>query len=164
MHSIFYPKVMVNSILDISFDKLLKNNIKGLILDIDNTLVGHGIKEADERVVRWVEDVKNAGIKVCIVSNNTEDRVIKFNERLNVMAVHRAAKPRKSAFLKAAKMMGFALEETGVVGDQIFTDIWGGNRLNMFTILVKPIGKDEPYYIKLKRILEKVALAGYKKN
>lgn len=164
MRSIFYPKVMVNSILDISFGKLKKNNIKGLILDIDNTLVGHGIKEADDRVVKWMENVKNAGIKVCIASNNTEDRVVKFNERLNVMAIHRAEKPRKRAFLKAAQMMGTTPEETGVVGDQIFTDIWGGNRLGMFTILVKPVGKEEPYYIKLKRILERLALVGYKKS
>lgn len=163
MRQIFHPKVMVDSILDIDFNKLKKNNIKGLILDIDNTLVGHGIKEADDRVVEWIENVKKADIKVCIVSNNTEDRVVKFNERLKVMAIHRAAKPTKNAFWKAAKMMEVAIEEIGVVGDQIFTDIWGGNRLGMFTILVKPVGKDEPYYIKLKRILEKLALSGYKR-
>lgn len=164
MRSIFYPKVLVDSILDINLDKLQKNNIKGLILDIDNTLVGHGIMKADDRVVKWMENIKNAGIKACIVSNNTEDRVVKFNERLNLMAIHRAAKPRKGAFLKAAQMMNVEPEEIGVVGDQIFTDIWGGNRLGMFTILVKPVGKEEPYYIKLKRILERLALVGYKKS
>lgn len=164
MHKILYPSKIVDSIYYIALDELYKNNIRGLILDIDNTLVGHGIREADDRVVEWIENAKKIGMKVCIVSNNTEDRVVKFNERLKVHAIHRAAKPRRRAFLKAAELMNVSPKEIAVIGDQIFTDIFGGNRLGMLTILVKPVHHVEPYTIKFKRILEKLVLSRYMQN
>ena len=157
----FYPSLQVDSIKDISIAVLDKNNIKGLILDIDNTLVPNHVAYADDRAIEWIEGIKAAGFKVCIVSNASRKRVVKFNERLKLYAVHRALKPGSRAFLKAARMMDFKNRNIAVVGDQIFTDIYGGNRLGMFTILVKPIDRKEGILLRLKRIFERHILKRY---
>ncbi|MCX7843280.1 MAG: YqeG family HAD IIIA-type phosphatase [Clostridia bacterium] len=155
-----YPDLYLDKVQDIDLDFLRKHNIKGLILDIDNTLVPHGL-EADDNAVAWMERVQAEGFKVCIVSNASKKRVIKFNERLRVAAIHRASKPGTRAFLKALEIMGLMPGEAAVVGDQIFTDIYGGNRLNLLTILVKPIDKKEFFIVRLKRIFEKGILSKY---
>ena len=160
----FYPNVILDKVQDISVEKLEKNNIKGLILDIDNTLVPEHMKEADENAVKWIERIKAANFKVCIVSNASKKRVIKFNERLQLYAIHRASKPGTKAFEKAARLMDLKNENIAVVGDQIFTDIYGGNRVNMFTILVSPIHKRESVFIMLKRLPEKLVLSSFKKK
>lgn len=162
MNNIFHPTKILQSIYDIDFKQLKQNGIKGLILDIDNTLVAHGIEEANDKVISWIQQAEDLGMKVCIVSNNTEDRVIKFNEKLKVPTVHRATKPRKWAFIKASKIMDVSVKEIAVIGDQVFTDVLGGNRLGMVTILVTPIHTKEPVFIKFKRLLEKLVLRGYK--
>lgn len=157
----FYPAVQLDRVQDISVELLDKNGIKGLILDIDNTLVPEHMKEADENAVRWIEAMKAAGFKLCIVSNATKKRVLKFNERLKLYAIHRALKPGTSAFLKAARLLDFKNKNIAVVGDQIFTDIYGGNRVGMFTILVRPINKREGFFVRLKRYPEKLVLSSY---
>ena len=164
MLELFYPRIKVDTIYDINIDELETNNIRGLILDIDNTLVGHGIIEADSNVLEWIEKVKKTGMKICIVSNNTKDRVIKFTESLKIPAIHRASKPRKKAFIKAAKMMDLLPHEVAVIGDQIFTDILGGNRLGMITVLVNPVDFKEPFFIKIKRFFEKIVMIGFDKK
>ena len=157
----YFPKLMTDKVQDIDLNFLRNKGIKGLLLDIDNTLVPHG-KEADDNAVAWIERLKASGFRVCIVSNASKKRVIKFNERLMVQAIHRASKPSTKAFLKAIALMDIRPDETAVVGDQLFTDIHGGNKLNMFTILVKPIDKNEILFIKFKRIFEKYILSKYK--
>ncbi|RCX09296.1 hypothetical protein DFR58_13710 [Anaerobacterium chartisolvens] len=160
----FYPDLMLDGVWDIDLDSLQKKGIKGLILDIDNTLVPQYTKEADENAVKWIERVKNSGFKICIVSNASKKRVLKFNDSISVLTVHRASKPGTAAFKKAARLMGIELCESAVVGDQIFTDIYGGNRAGAFTILVKPIDKREFIFVRLKRIPEKLVLRKYKKS
>lgn len=163
MFDLLYPQRIVDSIYEIDLSELYNSNIRGIILDIDNTLVGHGA-DADDKVLELIEKAKNAGIQSCIVSNNSESRVVKFNESLKIPAIHRASKPRRKAFVKGAQIMNLPINQVAVIGDQIFTDILGGNRLGMVTILVKPIGKTEPYFIKLKRALEWVVLKKYSKK
>lgn len=157
----FYPSVILGKVQDISLEKLKKNNIKGLILDIDNTLVPQHMKEADENAVRWIERMKENGIKLCIVSNAAKKRVIKFNEKLSLHAIHNASKPGTKSFLKASELMVLDSKNIAVVGDQIFTDIFGGNRAGMFTVLVTPINKREAPWVMLKRLPEKLILACY---
>lgn len=159
----FYPKLKVNKVQDVDLNMLKTKKIKGLILDIDNTLVPEHVAEADQNAVEWIERLKEAGFKACIVSNASEKRVIKFNENLKLYAIHKASKPGEKAFMKAARLMDTKIEETAVIGDQIFTDIYGGNRLNMFTILVNPIDQKEIFYVRVKRIAEKYILSKYKK-
>lgn len=160
----FFPKLKVESIQKIDFEVLAKNNIKGLILDIDNTLVPQHMMDADERAIEWIEKVKSLGIKACIVSNASKKRVIRFNERLQIHAIHRASKPGTKAYLKAIELMEIKKEEAAVIGDQIFTDIYGGNRVGLFTILVNPIDRKEAVWVMLKRFPEKIILSSYEKH
>ncbi|MCX8131648.1 MAG: YqeG family HAD IIIA-type phosphatase [Clostridia bacterium] len=159
-----YPDLIVDRIQDIELETLIKKNIKGLILDIDNTLVPQHMKEADENAVRWIEKVRKAGFKTCIVSNASEKRVIKFNERLKVFAIHRASKPGTKAFMRAARLMDIKISEAAVIGDQIFTDVYGGNKAGAFTVLVKPIDKKEFVFVRFKRIFEKPVLMSYRRK
>ncbi len=161
MFELFYPDLILDSIYHIELESLHKNQIKGLIIDIDNTLVAWDIKEADELSMQWIKRMKENGIRVCLVSNNTRDRVIKFNEQLQLFAVHSANKPTKRPFLKALKHLETHPSQTAVIGDQIFTDVWGANRLNMFSILVTPISPKEFPLIRIKRFFEKKVLKEY---
>jgi HAD superfamily phosphatase (TIGR01668 family) len=160
----FFPDLIVDKVQDIDLDILRRNNIRGLMLDIDNTLVPDHMKEADENAVKWIEKVKNAGFKLCIVSNASKKRVIKFNERLQLYAIHRASKPGLKSFDKALRLMDIKAGEAAMIGDQIFTDVYGGNRLNMFTVLVKPIHHNEIFFVRLKRFPEKIVLSLYNKR
>ncbi|MCX7747482.1 MAG: YqeG family HAD IIIA-type phosphatase [Clostridia bacterium] len=160
----YFPDIIVEKTWDIDLGLLKKSGVKGLILDIDNTLVAPHIKESNQEVFEWIQKVKSEGFKVCIVSNASRKRVLRFNEKLNVFAIHRAYKPGSKAFLKAASIMGINPNESAVIGDQIFTDIIGGNKLNMFTVLVNPIHKSEPLFVKFKRIVERYILARYHRN
>jgi HAD superfamily phosphatase (TIGR01668 family) len=160
----FYPSIKVDKVQNIELEMLAKNKIKGLILDIDDTLVPEHVADADQKAVKWIEKLKEAGFKVCIVSNASQKRVVKFNEKLKVYAIHRASKPGRKAFMKAVRLMEIETYETAVIGDQIFTDIYGGNKLNMFTILVKPIDKREVIFVRVKRIAEKCILAMHEKS
>ena len=159
----FYPHMIVDKVQNINLEMLKEKNIKGLILDIDNTLVPNHVKEADKGAVDWIEKVKSSGFKACIVSNASKKRVVKFNERLKLHAIHRASKPGTAAFRKALELMELEEKEIAVVGDQIFTDIYGGNRLGAFTILVDPIdSKTEFIFVRFKRLFEKLVLKSYK--
>lgn len=164
MKGILLPRLYVDSIEEITADVLEKNGIKGLILDIDNTLVPNHVADADDNVLEWTDAMKAAGFKLCIVSNGARKRVARFNEKLGLFAVHRAMKPAKRAFLKAGMVMGLESRQIAVVGDQIFTDVYGGNRAGMFTILVKPIDCNEGIFVKLKRIFEKRILRELSEN
>ncbi len=159
-----YPDLIVDKIQDIDLKILERKKIKGLILDIDNTLVPQHMKEANESAVSWIESVKTAGFKTCIVSNASEKRVVKFNENLKVLAIHRASKPGTKAFLKAARLMDIKINEIAVIGDQIFTDVYGGNKAGAFTILVKPIDKKEFFFVRFKRFFEKPILRSYRRS
>ncbi|MCR4434236.1 MAG: YqeG family HAD IIIA-type phosphatase [Clostridiales bacterium] len=160
----FFPGFTTEKVQDIDLDLLRSHNIKGLILDIDNTLVPNHVKDADENVIRWIERIKNSGFKVCIVSNASKKRVVRFNERLKLYAIHRASKPGTAAFKKAQKLMGIEPGETAVVGDQIFTDVFGGNRAGMYTILVKPIDRREQPLTRVKRVAEGFVLSKFRKR
>lgn len=160
----YYPGLIVDKVQDIDLDLMKEKKIKGFILDIDNTLVPSHVKEADKAAVQWLERLKAEGFKACIVSNASKTRVIKFNDKLKLFAIHRASKPGSKAFKKAARLMDIDVSEAVVVGDQIFTDIYGGNKVGMFTILTKPIHPKELLFIKAKRILEKIVLSKYNKR
>jgi len=158
MLELLKPRIYLDSVFHLDLEQLKQLNIQGFIIDIDNTLVEWDKKYASERVKNWLRNLELEGFKVCLVSNNTEDRVVTFNEELKLPAIHRAVKPRLEPFEKAMSIMGTKPETTAVIGDQIFTDIFGGNRLNLFTILVIPIGNRELTWTKFVRKIEKVVL------
>lgn len=160
----YYPDLYCDSIRAIDLESLKNKGIKGFILDIDNTLVPMHTKDADENAIGWISQLKEKGFKVCILSNAAHKRVRRFNEKIHVMAIHRAFKPAGKAFLKAAGEMNLEPESIAVVGDQVFTDIYGGNKANMFTILVKPIDKKEILYVRLKRGPEKMIINSFNRK
>ncbi|QUH20668.1 YqeG family HAD IIIA-type phosphatase [Alkaliphilus sp. B6464] len=158
MVNLLTPDLYVESVLKLNLEKLKQKNIKGLIIDIDNTLVSWEIKYASEKTKEWLLNLEKEGFKVCLVSNNTEDRVVTFNEELKLPAIHRASKPRVGAFKRAMEVMGTKIENTAVIGDQIFTDVLGGNRMRLFTVLVVPIEGKEFWWTTFVRKIERHVL------
>jgi HAD superfamily phosphatase (TIGR01668 family) len=112
----------------------------------------------------WVQEIKDAGIKVCILSNALEHRVRAVGESLGVPWVSRAVKPRKSPFRQALKILGTAPRETAVIGDQIFTDIWGGNRMGLYTIWTTPLSTKELFSTKAVRRLERLVVKKFREK
>lgn len=149
-----YPKLYLSSVKDITIEILNKNNIKALILDIDNTLIDY-YKNLSEDIIKWAEGLKQQGIILYILSNtNKEEKVKTVAEKLKIEYEFFAKKPFKKGFIKIQKRLNMPESNIGVVGDQIFTDVIGGNRCNMFTILVDPIDKKDFWYTAWKRPIE----------
>ena len=153
------PNMQVRKITDITIEMLRKNNIKGMILDVDNTLIDldrvplEGIKE-------WIDNMKNEGIKFCIASNSLKkDKIEKVAKMLDIPYVHFSAKPTKIGLKKAKQILGIENSENiAEVGDQLFTDVLGTNRMKMFSILTEPICEEKVKINNLKRKLEKRVL------
>lgn len=158
------PDFYADSIFDIDLISLKNRGIDSLIVDIDNTLVSWDKKTAPESVIQWFKNAKKQGFKICLVSNNTEDRVVKFTEDLNIQAIHRANKPRRTPFIRAMKKMKSSVKTTAVIGDQIFTDVLGGNRTGIYTILVVPIKGKEFWWTNLVRNIERHIVKSLKKG
>lgn len=159
----FFPDRYVASTYVIDFEKLYKNGIRGLIFDIDNTLVPHGAP-ADERAIRLFKRLKEIGFSCCLISNNQEKRVRTFNEPIQVDYVYNAHKPSTKNYKKAMEIMGTDVADTVFIGDQLFTDVWGAKRTGIPSILVRPIHPKEEIQIVLKRYLENIVLHFYKKS
>lgn len=156
----FTPRLRVKTVYEIPLAELWENGVRGIITDLDNTLVGAKEPLATPELIVWLELVKQMGFKVVIVSNNGELRVRNFAEPLQIPFIHRAKKPSNAAFQKALKWMELSAEQTVVVGDQMLTDVLGGNRMGLHTILVLPIALlDEGFFTKVNRRIEKVLLA-----
>ncbi len=159
----FYPKRIADSTYVIDYQKLYQEGYRGIIFDIDNTLVEHGA-DADQRAIDLMANLKKLGFKVCLISNNKEERVSRFNREIKVHYIHNAKKPARKNFIRAMELLGTGIENTVFIGDQLFTDVWGANRVGMLTYFVKPIGPKEEIQIVLKRKLERIVLRHYRKD
>ena len=142
MFKSFYPDCYMNSTYEINFDEYYEKGYRGVIFDIDNTLVPHGAP-ADEGSKKLFEHLKELGFQVVLLSNNKEPRVKMFNDVVKVSYIYRANKPSVKNYRKAMEMMGTNEENTVFVGDQLFTDVWGAKRTGIHNVLVKPIDKKE---------------------
>lgn len=163
MFSVFYPDEIMDSAYDIDYEKLYDEGYRGIIFDIDNTLVPHGAP-ADERAIELFERLKSIGYKVVLLSNNKEPRVKMFNDVVKVQYIFKANKPGRGGYERAMELMGTDLKNTFFVGDQLFTDVWGAKRVGMRNFLTKPIDPREEIQIVLKRYLEKIVLYFYNKT
>ena len=163
MFRAFYPDRYMVSAYVIDFEELYKKGCRGLIFDIDNTLVPHGAP-ADDRAIRLFERLKKIGFHCCLISNNKEPRVKMFNEKIQVAYVYTAHKPSKKNYIKAMEIMGTDRSSTVFIGDQLFTDVWGAKRSGIPSILVKPMTPKEEIQIVLKRYLERIVLFLYKRS
>ena len=161
---ILYPNAHFDKVEQITIEFLQKNKIKALILDVDNTLIDYK-RNMSEHVINWVREMKGQGIKLYILSNtNHKEKVEEVAKTLEIDYQSFAKKPLKSGFLKVQKELEEEPEKIGVVGDQIFTDIIGGNRCKMFTILVEPIKEKDFWYTAWKRPIENRIKKKYKNN
>lgn len=151
----FLPDEHVKSILDINPEDLKKRGIKGIITDLDNTLVEWDRPNATPELVKWFEQIKKHNILVTIVSNNNELRVKEFSDPLQIPFIFRARKPMVRAFNKALSEMGIKKEEAVVIGDQLLTDVLGGNRSGFHTILVVPVAQTDGFFTKFNRFTER---------
>ena len=152
---LIYPNAYFKNVQEITIQFLIKNKIKALILDVDNTLIDYH-KNLSEEVINWAIELQGQGIKMYILSNsNKKKKVEMVANKLEIPYKFFAKKPFKKGFLKIQEELGMKPENIGVVGDQIFTDIIGGNRCKMFTILVDPIADKDFWHTAWKRPLEK---------
>ena len=159
----FYPDVYISSTYNIDFQKYYDSGYRGIIFDIDNTLVTHGAP-ADDRCIELIRRLKEIGFQVLFLSNNKEPRVRMFNDAVHAKYIYKAGKPAKKGYLKAMEMLGSRKDTTLLVGDQLFTDVWGARNAGIFSILVQPIDKKEEIQIILKRYPEKIVLFFYKRK
>jgi len=158
MWKYFCPDRYVKSILEIDTGLLQARGIKGVIVDMDNTIIPYHQRQIDARVQEWMEQMKEQGFKLCIVSNNTAVQGEELARQLDIPAVWYAVKPRRRAFRKALHQMGLSAGKVAVVGDQVFTDVLGGNRLGMYTVLVVPLSQKEMFWTKAVRAVERKIL------
>ncbi|HAG07627.1 MAG: HAD superfamily (Subfamily IIIA) phosphatase, TIGR01668 [Clostridia bacterium 62_21] len=143
MLDLLYPRLYVPSLFDIDLGALQKKGINSLILDLDNTIMPRGARRIEQEVEAWLRRVREKGFRLCIVTNNRDRSVPELTQRLEIPVIIRAVKPRRKPFVRALELMDATGRETAVVGDQIFTDVLGGNRLGLYTILVDPLGGKE---------------------
>lgn len=159
----FYPDHEAASAYSIDYENLYQKGYRGIIFDIDNTLVSHGAP-ADERAIALFEHLRNMGYQTVLLSNNKEPRVKSFHESVNSPYIFKAGKPGKAGYERAMELMHTTPQDTLFVGDQLFTDVWGAKKAGIVTYLVKPIHPKEEIQIVLKRQLERVVLFFYHKK
>lgn len=157
----FYPKGYFKRISDIPLEYLKQYNIKGLILDVDNTLIDY-YRNLSEETINWVNDLKQNGIKMCILSNsNKQEKVQEVARKLELEYMHFGMKPLKRGFKKAKDILGLENKQIAVIGDQIFTDVIGANRMQMHSILVEPIEEKDILVTLIKRPIENYIKSKY---
>ncbi len=164
----FYPAEMADSSYDIDYEELYQEGYRGLIYDIDNTLVEHGA-DANEQVIELFQRLNTMGFRICLLSNNKAPRVRRFYKGVTIKGVKLhyifdAHKPVTKNYRKAMLLMRTTKKNTLFIGDQLFTDVYGANRAGIRSVLVKPIAKTEEIQIVLKRKLERIVLHFYKKD
>ncbi len=160
------PHRLVESVWQIDPNELFQSGIRGLILDLDNTLVRWREEEMTQEVTTWLVKVQALGIKLCIMSNSlVSTRSVRIAQRLGATNVSRARKPSRQGFRRALEALGTEPGATAIVGDQMFTDILGGNRAGIYTIMVKQIHHHEFIYTRyVSRPPERLLLRMFKKR
>ena len=155
---ILLPVLRYKGVEYIEFENLDKHNVKGILLDVDNTLIDYQ-KNLSDDIIRWVQKAKDRGFKVCILSNsNKKEKIEKVAEKLELEYIMFARKPLQVGFKQAVKLLGLKPENIAMIGDQIFTDVLGANIANMVSVYVDPIDTKEYWYTSWKRPIENFIL------
>lgn len=160
MLQMLYPDEYLDSTSLVPFEELYNKGFRGILFDIDNTLVPHGAP-ADDNAIALFTKLSQIGYKTCLISNNKEPRVRDFAVKVGADYIFKAGKPLPGGYVEGMKKMGTTAESTLFVGDQIFTDVLGAKRAGLYSIMVKPIHPKEEIQIVLKRYLEKIVLFFY---
>ncbi|MBR3792007.1 MAG: YqeG family HAD IIIA-type phosphatase [Clostridia bacterium] len=160
----FFPDYKFSSISYIDINILKNRGIKFAILDIDNTLVPYTSPKPDDNALNFLNKLKENGIKYCFVSNNHGGRINLFNEEIGAPVYPNAAKPLLLGIRKAMKAFGANKKNTVIIGDQVFTDVWGGKRAGILTILVDPIKECNTAFFRFKRHFERIIVNDFELN
>jgi len=155
LYKLFLPNEFVISVFEITPDKLKQQGIRGLITDLDNTLIEWNRADATDEIVEWMRMLKEAGIRIVIASNNSEARVKRFAEPLGIPYVYRAKKPLGHAYKAALEKLELSKKEVAMIGDQLLTDILGAKRLNLYTFLVRPVAESDGFVTRFNRFFER---------
>ena len=161
----WYPDYMVSRVTDVTPQMLDAHHFRGVLLDIDNTIIPWQGMDISDDIRKWVKSVMDLGVQICLVSNtNRPKRLRKLAQTLGVLHVPNAAKPRRRGLQQALDLMDVSCDHAVMIGDQMFTDVWAGNRMRMTTILVEPIANREFVGTKISRAMEKILMWRYRRN
>ena len=165
MMEIFLPRLKVKSIYEIPLDELYSQGMRGIITDLDNTLVSAKTALATDELVAWLAEVKQKGFEVVVVSNNNQSRVGAFAAPLQLPYIHAARKPAQRAFRKSLEMLNMQPSQVMMIGDQMMTDVFGGNKMGLYTVLVTSIAPhEEGIMTRVNRKLERIAIGRLRKR
>ncbi len=157
--SMLAPDAMVARLCDVPIADLLARGIQGIILDLDNTLVGFGLDEPDEPCGAWVREATAAGLRIVLLSNNFPDRVARVAGALGIGGIPNALKPLPFGFSRALAHLALPGRVVAVVGDQLFTDMLGGKLFGCYTVLTEPIEHRDFPLTRVFRFFERFVLA-----
>lgn len=148
------PNIKLHGITDITVELLNKHNIKALLLDVDNTMSTHHGTVLTEGLMEWIDKMKQSGIKLMVLSNSKRKRIEPFADRIGLPFISLGCKPLPTGYLRGVKKLGKKRKNVAIVGDQIFTDVLGGNTVGVKTILLTPIKLEDGWSFKIRRKLE----------
>ncbi|MDR1142500.1 MAG: YqeG family HAD IIIA-type phosphatase [Planctomycetaceae bacterium] len=159
MFQCFQPNLYVDSVLDLTPERLQAYELKSLLLDVDCTLKNYRSQNIMPEILSWIDTMKASGIGLCLVSNGRRERIRRFAEQVQLPFVAPAMKPLPFGCRTAIQTMNFDKKSTAMVGDQVFADLLAGKLAGLFTILVVPIEpEEEPWFAQIKRPLERIVL------
>jgi len=159
------PSIWVETIHNIDYKKLYESGKRAIYFDIDNTMASYQTPLPDEKIHNFIKMLHDIGFKVGVLSNAKSGRAKLFADALGLDFEGKALKPRRKGFNRLSERLGVKNDEVVMIGDQLFTDIWGGNRYKCYTVLVTPIEpKGDPAFVKFKRIFEKPVMKKLKKS
>ena len=161
IYEYFFPDYSHKAVDDIDVQELYESGIRYALLDIDNTIVPYTSPFPDDKALKFLKSLSDNGIRYCFVSNNNKNRVEEFNKYIGVPVYPRAKNPLLFGIDKAMRDFGAVKENTVLIGDQIFTDMWGGKRAGILTVLVEPIEECESLFFRFKRYFEKKVIRRY---
>ncbi len=153
MMKLLCPKEITASVTHLDLEALWRRGIRGFLMDLDNTLVGWDSDQLTEEFQQWIKRVQEDGFKLCLVSNGIPSRVQRFAAEMGIPAVVRAFKPRRRPFYKAMQRLDLTKSQVAMIGDQVFTDVFGANRIGIYTILINPLSVKE---LKSTRFVRKI--------
>ncbi len=161
MKNPLFPDYYINNIYELPLEELKQAGIRGLIFDIDNTIVPFDVEEPDEELMAYFARLQEEGFRLGILSNNTKKRVQFFNRKLKLLAIHQADKPMGFKVKMGLKKLSLTPKNSALIGDQVFTDVLCGNMAGMTSIMTAPICERDQLVTKVKRGLEKQVLKAY---
>ncbi|PYE51870.1 YqeG family HAD IIIA-type phosphatase [Deinococcus yavapaiensis] len=159
--SLLRPQLIIDHVTEITPSFLASRGLRGIILDLDNTLVAYGSYEHDHAMQAWASALLKAGVRLYLLSNARRSRVRFWSGHFGFAGKGLASKPIPRGFRKAVRHIGLQPTEVAMVGDQLFTDVLGGNLAGMFTILVRPLADNALPHTKLARRFERLVLSRY---